>query len=358
MKNYLKLFLMLSGVVLSTRVWADLYAVSGVSVAAERESALVAKEQALADGQVEAFNRLLSKMVGAERLTQLPAVTTESVLPFVDGVSIEEEKTTATKYMGKISVQFNKDAVQSFLSSQQVAHLTTLPPSILVIPQYTYNGRSVTLTDENPLYKAFKSKSAFAPFYRALVPEGTSEEIELINQALLSGQLSALAPLLDTYDRDRIMLLRLSREEDDMWMISNGFYPTTSMDNQIVRKKFRMSGTNQTAAASQMGQAVFQEMESRWREDKTSTTTEKQVLYLRVPVQSLAEWHAIEKQMQGWSFFEKVTMRGLYLPQILVEVFYKGDVEDIERKLLRQGWRLNRDLTGNGGTLSREIVYE
>ena len=173
MKNYLKLFLTLSIAILSTNVQADVYTISGVPVAAERSSALLAKEQALSDGQVEAFNRLLSKIVGEERLTQLPAVTTESVLPFVSGVSIEEEKTTATKYMGKISVQFDKSAVQSFLSSQQVAHLTTFPPSLLVIPQYTNNGQSIKLTDENPLYNSFKSKSSFAPFYRAIVPEGT-----------------------------------------------------------------------------------------------------------------------------------------------------------------------------------------
>ena len=114
-----------------------------------------------------------------ESAAQLPQMTEESVLPYVLGVSIENEKTTATKYMGSIAVEFNPTAVKSLLNTEQVTYLKTQAPSLLVIPEYVVNDQVQVLTSTNPLYQALKEKSDFAPFYQAVVPNGTEEEQNL-----------------------------------------------------------------------------------------------------------------------------------------------------------------------------------
>ena len=154
------------------------------------------------------------------------------------------------------------------------------------------------------------------------------------------------------------MVLRLVHEGDDMWQIGSRFYPTTSMNNQVVQKRFRFASGDQKRAAEQMANAVFQEMESRWRADRTSSLADKQILYLRVPVESLPEWLRLEQEMKTWSFFEEISLKGLYLPQVLVEATYKGDENVVAERLLEQGWRLNKDFTGNGATLTRVSAYE
>ena len=102
-------------VTVATLAHADLYTVSGVSVASEQESALKARDVALAEGQLEAFNLLLTRLAGEDVLVQVPAQDSDSVMQFVQDVSIEDEKLTTTRYAGHITVRFSSNAVAEFL---------------------------------------------------------------------------------------------------------------------------------------------------------------------------------------------------------------------------------------------------
>ncbi len=352
MKNVVKIMIVLCAAMWGTSAKANLYRVSGVSVAAERSSALEAKEAALAEGQVVAFKRLITRL-SPQSAGQLPQVTEETVLPYVLGVSIENEKTTATKYMGSIAVEFNPTTVKELLKTKQVTYLKTQAPSLLVIPEYIVNNQTQTLEASNPLYQALKGKKDFAPFYQAIVPEGTDEELNLMRNSI-----GGATSLLSKYQKDRVMILRLVREEGDMWFMSSSFYPPSGMQNQVVQKRFRFAGGDQKIAAGQMADAMFKEMEERWRADRTSSFSEKQTLYLRIPVNSLSDWLQLEKEMKTWSFFEEVALKGLYLPQVLVEATYKGDDDTIASRLREVGWRMEKDFSGNGATLTRTAAYE
>ena len=352
MKKIIEVIIALGLICWTGSVKANLYKVTGVPVVAERSSAVAAKEAALAEGQVVAFRRLIARL-SPGNATQLPQVTEETVLPYVLGVSIENEKTTATKYMGSIAVEFNPAAVKNFLSTEQVTYLKTQAPSLLVIPEYIVNGQTFMLEENNPLYQALKENKNFAPFYQASVPEGTDDEIVLLREGV-----AAATELLPSYGKERVMVLRLVSEGNDMWQISSSFYPSAGMSNQVVHKRFRFGAGDQKLAAAQMSNAVFQEMEARWRADRTTSFDEKQTLYLRVPVSSLAEVLSVEKEMKTWSFFDDVTLKGIYLPQVLIEASYKGSEDVLASRLLEEGWRLNKDLTGNGATLTRINAYE
>ncbi len=347
MKKILKIAFMGVGVLWLNVAKANLYRIENVPVSAESTSALAAKETALAEGQVEAFQRLVAKL-SPESYNQLPLMTAEEVLPYILGVAIENEKTTATKYMGSIAVEFNPTAVREFLNTQQVTYLRAQPPTLLIIPEYVVDATVQTLTPTNPLYQALKEQTNFAPFYQAVVPEGTPEELALSEQ-----NVSLTTNLLPIYHKDKVMVLHLEFEGDNTWKIYSAFYPTTGMQNQVVFKRFRLSGGDSKQAAAQMAAAVFQEMERRWRQDQTISFDEKQTLYLRVNVNSLSDWLVLEKELQGWNFFENVTLKGVYLPQVLLEATFKGDAEKIHSALLANGWQLVRDFSGNGATLTR-----
>ena len=334
--------------------WADLYTVTGVPVAAERTSALQAKEAALAEGQVTAFNKLMSRLAGSNAAARIPQVTEESVLDYVLGVSIEREKTTATKYTGSIAVQFDPEAIKGLMKTESVPYLKNLPHTLVVVPVYKSNGQTLTADTANPLYRALKSKGNFAPFYQATL---VSDSDRLAAEQAMETMASART-LAQNYGKERVMFLTMSDNSDNTWTMETSFAPAADMEQQQVVKKFKMSSNDVQVAAGQMADLVFEEMENRWRNERTDRFQEKQVLYLRVPVNSLAEWQRLEKQMKSWTFFDSVEMKGLYLPQVLVEAVYQGDVDTIAQKLSAYGWQLDRDFTGNGATLVRKVVYE
>ena len=353
MKKFFQITVILTFILATKVAVAQLYRVENVAVEAERASALEAKEAALASGQLTAFKKLVFRL-SSDNPTQLDGMTEEDVLPYVAGVSIEDEKTTATKYMGHITVEFNPAPVKAFLDTQRVGYLKTAAPSLLVIPEYIVNGKRLTLEDANPLYQALKEQSNFAPFYQAVVPQGTPEELNLLQQN--SEEATALLPI---YDKDKIMVLRLEFEDNDMWGIRSSFAPSLGMQSQEVYKRFRFNSGDKKIAAYQMASAVFKEMERRWRAERTTNTVaDKKTLYLRVSVNSLSDWLALEKEMKTWGFFEDTTLKGLYLPNVLVEATYKNDEYQIRSLLLERGWILTPDSTGNGATLTRAIYNE
>lgn len=336
---------------------ANLYKITGVEVTAERESALQAKEAALSEAQVVAFQQLMMRL-SPENVSKLPVPNEQEVLSYVLGVSIEKEKTTNTKYIGTIGVEFNPSAVQEFLQKAEATYLKTQAPSLLVVPHYVTQTQSAILNEQNPLYMALKDK-AFAPFYQAIVPMGTAEEQAIAEKAINEYKNpELLMDWLKKYNKEKLALLTLMQEEGDLWQMNIVFYPSDKMQNQTVLKKFRFSAGHPVAAADQMAKAVFKEMEHRWRQDENSSLNKDRTLYLRVPVASLAEWKKLEKQMKNWSFFEKISLKGIYLPQVLLEVVYKDNLGEVEQKLLAYGWRLNKDFMGNGATLTKVTYYE
>ena len=135
---------------------ADLYQVSGISVAAELNSANEAREVALANGQVEAFWQLMRKMAVPSELQKIPVLSQDEVVNLVQNVSIADEKTTATKYMATISVRFKAKETQDFLTENQVPFLIQAPPSYVVIPVFKRGSQILLLEEDNPVFAFLK----------------------------------------------------------------------------------------------------------------------------------------------------------------------------------------------------------
>jgi len=350
----------LLGLMISTVAHANLYTVSGVSVASEQESALKARDVALAEGQLEAFNLLLTRLAGEEALAEVPVQNTESVTRFVQDVSIEDEKLTTTRYTGHITVRFNSNTVADFLKEHNVSYLGVEPPSLLVIPVYQDENKQYILDEKNPLYQALKQQDNFAPFYRATLPLGDVSEISLTERALnVSQDLSLLAPLLSAYGKDRIMILRMRTEPlEQSVLVDSSFWPTQDMGSQIVFKRFRLGQTPLNDASVQMSQAIFDMMASNWRKDHMAKFDGEKTLYARIPVSSLKEWQDLEREMDKWHFIKKIVVRGVYLPQMLVELSFTQDIGELKQEFNTRGWQLNLDFTGSGASLTKGAINE
>ncbi|MBP5344116.1 MAG: DUF2066 domain-containing protein [Alphaproteobacteria bacterium] len=345
---------------LSTVASAHLYTITGVPVAAEQESALMAKDVALSEGQAEAFNLLVTQLAGENALTRLPTQTSDSVTQFVQDVSIEDEKLTATRYTGHITVRFNPTQITNLFKEHNVPYLGAEPPSLLVIPVYQDGNRQYILDDKNPLYQALKQQGNFAPFYRAAVPMGDATEIALTEQALTTTQdLSLLEPLLATYQKDRIMILRMRTEPlEKSVLVDSSIWPEQDMAPQAVFKRFRLGNTSLADACIQMPQVIFDMMAANWRKEHMAKFDGEQTIFARIPVSSLYEWQNLEKEMGTWQFVKKTVVRGAYLPQMLVELSFEQSIEELKQQFLSRGWQLKPDFTGPGASLTKGEANE
>jgi hypothetical protein len=113
---------------------ADPFSVRGIAVNASAESAAAARPLALAEGQRRAFAQLLRRLTLPEDYGRLPRPSEAILNDTVAGFGIDEERTSATRYIGKITVQFRPDGIRRLLQEARIPYSETMSRPVLVVP--------------------------------------------------------------------------------------------------------------------------------------------------------------------------------------------------------------------------------
>lgn len=113
---------------------ADPFSVRGVAVDASAESAAAARPLALAEGQRRAFAQLLRRLTLPEDYGRLPRPSEALLNDTVAGFGIDEERTSATRYIARITVQFRPDGIRRLLQEARIPYSETTSRPVLVVP--------------------------------------------------------------------------------------------------------------------------------------------------------------------------------------------------------------------------------
>lgn len=115
----------------------NVYVVSGVSVDETAANAAEAQAAGFAAAQRGAFERLVRRVTNPAELSArggVPALEPAAVERLVLSVDVEEQRRSATRYIGRLTVRFNSDAVRSLLQSQNLTVLETRTAPVLIVP--------------------------------------------------------------------------------------------------------------------------------------------------------------------------------------------------------------------------------
>ncbi|PJI43341.1 MAG: hypothetical protein CTR53_03465 [Ferrovibrio sp.] len=134
---------------------ANPFGVSGVSVDASADSAAAARPIAVADGQRRAFSTLLRRLTLPDDHGRLPRPSEALLNEVVAGFGIDEERTSATRYIGKISVQFRADAIRRLLQDNRLPYSETTSRPVLLVPVWQSNEGARIWEADNPWREAW-----------------------------------------------------------------------------------------------------------------------------------------------------------------------------------------------------------
>lgn len=134
---------------------ANPFSVSGIGVDASADSAATARPIALADGQRRAFSTLLRRLTLPDDHARLPRPTEALLNEVVAGFGIDEERTSATRYIGKISVQFRADAIRRLLQDNRLPYSETMSRPVLLVPVWQSNDGARIWEADNPWREAW-----------------------------------------------------------------------------------------------------------------------------------------------------------------------------------------------------------
>jgi hypothetical protein len=186
---------------------SEVFTVRGVSVDVTAQTAAQARDEALLQGQVEAFNRLLARILPREAMIRVPPLEPGQVLDYVSDFAVDNERTSDVRYLADLTVRFNDQSLRSFLAANDLAHAETLSKPVVVLPVFGPADTARLWEEGNPWWAAWAARLPAGGLVPLIVPLGDLGDIAATNASqALSGDMESLNRLAGRYGAENMLV--------------------------------------------------------------------------------------------------------------------------------------------------------
>lgn len=132
------------------------YTVEGVEVDVTAKSAVAAREKALEEAQVKAYQMLAERLLGPEELKTFQAPDANTVSLLVQDFEVTNEQLSRVRYKGTYTIRFRPNAMKSQMASQGRNYSDVQKKPVLVLPFYQASNQVVLWGASNPWMNAWR----------------------------------------------------------------------------------------------------------------------------------------------------------------------------------------------------------
>lgn len=309
----------------------NIYEVSGVKVDATAETAAKAREQALAEGEKEAFRRLLRRVTLIGDIGRLPQPAPEELAAYVSDFAVEDEKTSATRYLATLSFRFKSDAVRRLLIDHALPFTETASKPVLVLPVYEAAGALLLWDDPNPWRRAWQERSRADTLVPMLLAVGDMPDMLAIGaEQAVDGDPQRLAAIAKRYRvGDTIVAHAILRTDTGRPLPDLDVYVTrygTALQEQTVVESF--ASASDEGVAELLARAVEQlssHVEDNWKRDNLLRFGRPAVIVVTVPIGGLGDWLVVRERLGKIAVIRRSDMVLLSRDEVRVNLHYLGD---------------------------------
>lgn len=289
---------------------ADPFTVVGVPVDATADTVIAAQTEAIQDGQLRAAKIMLERLtLDSERAVKpLPEMDAEMVGKLIRALEINNERRSANRYLGDVSVAFNPREVQSFLQDRGLTMMSSQARERLIVPVGS---------------KAFTIALANAKYAHALTPLKPSGLSEISTPD--SARLEAIAAQFGTQQILLVEELSASSAQVTDIALDTGF-----------RNAF-------TVVGSDIGDAVIERLESEWKAANVTTSTADVTSVVSILYESHSEWQRLQRAINTSSQIKDARLDGISKDGALMTVTYGGDMSRLTSELRGKGVDVRQD---------------
>lgn len=117
--------------------FADVYLVKDISVDATAENSIQARAKAFDEARVIGANRLMQRITTAEDRAKARGLVINSGIAtrLAAAVDVQDEKQSATRYLGLLAVKFDERAVKAFLRVYDIPFVDSQASLALLVPE-------------------------------------------------------------------------------------------------------------------------------------------------------------------------------------------------------------------------------
>jgi len=339
--------------------WAQagaVYTATGIDVDVTGDVATL-RDQAVLQGQRLGLQKVLAQIAPSDRVQALTLPSDDVISTWVQDFEIEQEKASATHYIGRFTFRFLADPVQQFLAGNNVAFAQAQTKRLLVLPIYTdETGNSTLWGPANLLMLPWGAKAPNVSLVPLVLPSGDiSDSTALSATQALGGDTQRLAALAQRYGAAEVMVTEVKAAPvgpDGMqsFAVSATRYgrgATTQFNDTV-------SGDPATLEAllGQTADHTINWVQGQVRETNLVDASRQTAMMVDVPLTSLKQWVDIKKQLGGVPSLKSVRLVTLTKAMAVLDIAFLGDVPQFQRQLAQQDLAL--DLQGPNKGLLRQ----
>lgn len=337
------------------------YTIERVGVDVTADSAAAAREEALAQGHVRAFRRLMERLVPRGRAGGLPEPSYRTIANFVRDFEVFDERTSTVRYLAELTFRFQPAAVRQFLRGRGVAFAETQSKPVVVLPLYGAAGEAALWSDANPWHQAWARREVRTGLVPFVVPIGDLADMRAVSAPeALNNDAAAFDRVAGHYDAGDVVVTQLIPAGDARTGTASAQIITsrigTAMQERTfvdqLRQRQGESGEDMLARAVDM---VAQAIEESWKRANLLHFEDEATLLVEVPLTGLDQWLEARRRLRAVPMVGEMRLRAITRELAELELVYYGDIEQLKLALaqsdlqLAEGGAAGWVLTASGG---------
>lgn len=313
----------------------DVYEVRDVVVDVTSETAAKAREQALAEGEAEAFRRLLKRLTLRAEKERLPDLEAEEITTYVKDFSVASEKVSAVRYLAHLNYRFKSGEIRSLLNDFDLRFAETVSKPVLVLPVYQDAGALMLWDEPNPWREAWGALPDTQSLVPTLLPVGDLADIAAIGpEQAMEGDLQRLNAIAKVYGAsDTLVVFGVMRVDAARARRILEVYFTrygTQLQEQTEVMNFTQNdGETVSRLLARAARELMAIVEENWKRDNVLEFGRSGLIAAVVPITGLRDWLEVRSRLEGVAVIQRAELVLLSHTEARVNLHFIGKTEQL-----------------------------
>ncbi|MSO66002.1 MAG: DUF2066 domain-containing protein [Alphaproteobacteria bacterium] len=306
------------------------FVVARVAVDVMAESAASARDQAVADGQKQALDRLLRRLVLRSDYGLLPRVDAALVSALVLDFEVENERTSSKRYLAYLTVRFKGNEVRNLLGDAGLSFSETVARPRLVLPILETSGTAYLWEDPNPWREAWMSRplDGNSPYPYAFA-RGDSQDQSILGLAPAGrGDDQRVLALAARYNFREVVVVRATLDADPATSRPRLQVNLRAIGAAVAAAQFSVIGESRDRLAPLFADAVersIMRLEEDWKRDNLLRLDSLARLSVSVPIEALPALVEIRRRLAGAPIVKRVDVSAVSKVDAQLILHFYGD---------------------------------
>lgn len=377
MRHLLIFLLIFSLLAVSWPIWAQdtkqddasIYTVTDVASDVSADSAAHARDQAISQAQRTAFNQLLDRL-GAPAMVA-KKLSDDDIATLVKNFEVQNERTSAVRYIGTFTVQFKSGAVRNYLGNHNATFSEAKSNPVVVLPVLVTGSQNILWEDKTKWRTAWENSASASGLVPVTIPAGGLDDIALLSTAeAIQGKSPAIRAIIDKYQAHGAVVAILTADLDKPgapFKVDVAHYNTDGDASETTQVTLPSATTKAgiNDALTQAVQQVRRQLEKDWKKEaqeapaeaiedgvSVSSSLSRAIsapqeptshLPMVVMINSLPDWTQIERKLESIQQIVRVDVIMLQRGSTNIEVEFRGSIDGLQFALNQQGLFLKQD---------------